>query len=58
MPFNFASSFSSEGCGAGVPANRSLSVGVGISKWYDELSLSLGWARPPEETFGPGLDDE
>jgi porin len=44
--------------GAGVPADRSLSVGVGLSNTYDELSLGLGWARPSEETFGPGLDDE
>lgn len=44
--------------GAGVPADRSLSIGVGISNTYDELSLGLGWARPSEETFGPGLDDE
>jgi porin len=44
--------------GAGVPADRSLSVGVGISKKYDELSIGLGWARPSEETFGSGLDDE
>ena len=44
--------------GAGVAAERSVSVGVGISKKYDELSLGLGWARPSEETFGPGLDDE
>jgi porin len=44
--------------GAGVLAERSLSIGVGISKKYDELSLGLGWARPSEETFGPGLDDE
>jgi porin len=44
--------------GAGVAAERSVSIGVGISKKYDELSLGLGWARPSEETFGPGLDDE
>jgi porin len=44
--------------GAGVPADRSLSVGVGMSTRYDELSLGLGWARPSEATFGPGLDDE
>jgi porin len=44
--------------GAGVPADRSLSVGVGISKKYDELSIGLGWARPSEETYGSGLDDE
>lgn len=44
--------------GAGVPAERSVSIGVGISKKYDELSLGLGWARPSEETFGPNLSDE
>jgi len=44
--------------GAGVAAERSVSIGVGISKKYDEVSLGLGWARPSEETFGPGLDDE
>jgi porin len=44
--------------GAGVPADRSVSVGVGISKKYDELSLGLGWARPSEETVGSGLNDE
>jgi porin len=44
--------------GAGVPADRSLSVGVGISKKYDEFSLGLGWARPSADTFGSGLDDE
>ena len=44
--------------GAGVPAERSLAVGVGISKKYDEFSLGLGWAKLSEETFGPGLDDE
>lgn len=44
--------------GAGVPAERSLSIGVGISKKYDELSIGLGWARPSKETFGLGLKDE
>jgi porin len=44
--------------GAGVAAERSVSIGVGISKKYDELSFGIGWARPSEETFGPGLDDE
>jgi porin len=44
--------------GAGVPAERSLSIGVGFSKKYDELSLGIGWARPSEEKFGSGLDDE
>jgi porin len=44
--------------GAGVTADRSVAVGVGISKKYDELSLGLGWARPSEETFSSGLKDE
>jgi porin len=44
--------------GAGVAAERSVSIGFGISKKYDELSFGIGWARPSEENFGPGLDDE
>jgi porin len=44
--------------GAGVPAEQAVSIGVGISRKYDELSLGLGWARPSEETFGEGRKDE
>ncbi|MCP4898470.1 MAG: carbohydrate porin [bacterium] len=44
--------------GAGVPAERSVSIGLGITNRYDELSLGLGWSKPSEETFGKGLQDE
>ncbi len=45
--------------GAGVAAERSLSAGVEIARPRGETwTLGAGWAKPSEETFGAGLDDE
>jgi porin len=48
---------SSDG-GGGAVAEDAVSIGVGISRRYDEISLGLGWSRPSEKTFGPDLRDE
>ena len=45
--------------GGGVAAETAVSAGVEISRpnggaW----TFGAGWARPSEDTFGPGLDDE
>jgi len=45
--------------GGGVAAEAAVSAGVEISRPRGEAwTLGAGWARPSEETFGPGLDDE
>ena len=44
--------------GGGAVAQTALSLGVGVSFKYDELSLAAGWSQPSEETFGPDLPDE
>jgi hypothetical protein len=45
--------------GGGVAAEDAFSAGVEISRPRGEVwTIGAGWARPSEETFGPGLDDE
>ncbi|MDJ0938424.1 MAG: carbohydrate porin [Woeseiaceae bacterium] len=45
--------------GGGVAAEQSFSAGVEISRPKGEAwTIGAGWAKPSEETFGPGLDDE
>ena len=45
--------------GAGVPAEKAASVGVEYSPRVGRaLTVGLGWARPSEDTYGPGLRDE
>ena len=45
--------------GAGVAAEQAISAGVEISRPRGEAwTIGAGWAKPSEETFGPGLDDE
>jgi len=45
--------------GGGVAAEDAVSAGVEISRPKNEVwTIGAGWARPSEETFGPGLDNE
>lgn len=45
--------------GAGVAAEEAISAGVEISGPRGETwSIGAGWAKPSEETFGTGLDNE
>jgi porin len=45
--------------GAGVAAEDAVSAGVEISRGRGDVwSIGAGWARPSEDTFGPGLDEE
>ena len=45
--------------GAGVPAEKAASTGVEFTPRNGQaLTLGLGWAKPSEDTYGPGLDDE
>lgn len=45
--------------GAGVPAEKAASAGVEYSTGVGRaLTFGLGWARPSEDTYGPGLPDE
>ncbi len=45
--------------GGGVAAEQALSAGVEIARPRGETwTIGAGWAKPSEETFGPGLDDE
>jgi porin len=56
--FPFVRFGSSDG-GGGVAAEDAFSAGVEISRPRGEVwTVGAGWAKPSEETFGPGLDDE
>jgi porin len=56
--FPFVRFGSSDG-GGGVAAEDAFSAGVEISRPRGEVwTMGAGWAKPSEETFGPGLDDE
>ena len=45
--------------GGGGAAEQSFSAGVEISRPRGEAwTIGAGWAKPSEDTFGPGLDDE
>jgi hypothetical protein len=45
--------------GTGVPAEKAASAGVEYSPRVGRaLTAGLGWARPSEDTYGPGLGDE
>jgi len=45
--------------GAGVPAEKAASTGVEFTPRDGQaLTLGLGWAKPSEDTYGPGLRDE
>ena len=45
--------------GGGVAAEDSISAGIEITQSFDQVwTLGAGWAKPSEDTFGPGLDDE
>ena len=45
--------------GGGVAAEQSFSTGVEIAMPRGEAwTIGAGWAKPSEETFGSGLDDE
>ncbi len=45
--------------GGGVAAETAVSGGVEISRPRGEVwTIGAGWAKPSEETFGPGLDNE
>jgi porin len=49
---------SSDG-GAGVPAEKAASAGIEYAPGPGHaLTLGLGWAKPSEDTYGPGLSDE
>ena len=56
--FPFARFGSSNG-GGGVAAEDAFSAGVEIARPRGETwTMGVGWAKPSEDTFGPGLDDE
>jgi porin len=56
--FPFVRFGSSDG-GGGVAAEDAVSAGVEITRPRGEAwTIGVGWAKPSEETFGPGLDDE
>ena len=45
--------------GGGVAAEDALSAGLEIKRRFDQVwTLGAGWAKPSEQTFGPGLDYE
>jgi len=45
--------------GGGVAAEDAISAGVQITHPRGEIwTMGVGWAKPSEETFGPGLDNE
>jgi len=45
--------------GGGVAAEDAVSAGVEISRPKGEVwTIGAGWAKPSEDTFGPGLDNE
>ncbi len=45
--------------GAGVAAEDAISVGAQITTHFDQFwSVGAGWAKPSEQTFGPGLENE
>lgn len=45
--------------GGGVAAEDAVSVGVEFTQRFDQTwTIGAGWARPSQETFGPGLDNE
>ena len=45
--------------GGGVAAETAVSGGVEISRPRGEVwTIGAGWAKPSEDTFGPGLDNE
>jgi porin len=45
--------------GGGVAAESAASVGVEVAQRFDEVwTIGVGWAKPSEKTFGPGLDNE
>jgi len=45
--------------GGGVAAESAISGGVEINRPRGEVwTIGAGWAKPSEETFGPGLDNE
>ena len=45
--------------GGGVAAEQSFSAGIEISRPRGEAwTIGAGWAKPSEDTFEPGLDDE
>ena len=56
--FPFVRFGSSDG-GGGVAAEDAFSAGVEIARPRGETwTIGAGWAKPSEDTFGPGLDDE
>ena len=45
--------------GGGVAAEDAVSAGLEIRRSREEVwTIGAGWAKPSEDTFGPGLDDE
>ncbi len=45
--------------GGGVAAEDAISAGIEISRPRGEVwTIGAGWAKPSEDTFGPGLDNE
>jgi len=45
--------------GGGVAAEDAVSAGVEISRPQGEVwTIGAGWAKPSDDTFGPGLDNE
>jgi len=45
--------------GGGAPAETAVSAGVQITRQMDQIwSIGAGWAKPSDETYGPGVDDE
>lgn len=43
--------------GAGAPAESALSADVQVSQAMDQIwSIGAAWAKPSEETYGPGRD--
>ena len=45
--------------GGGVAAEDAISAGLEITRRFDQVwTMGVGWAKPSESTFGPGLDDE
>jgi porin len=45
--------------GGGVAAEDAISAGVEISRPRGEVwTMGAGWAKPSEDTYGPGLDNE
>jgi porin len=45
--------------GGGVAAEDAISAGLEITQRFDQVwTMGIGWSKPSETTYGPGLDEE